>query len=158
MGIARGQWRLAELASRAGITPRTVRYYVQRGLLPPPVFRGADTAYKEDHLLRLRAIRRLQERFFPLDTIQVELERLTPDGIRSLAEGTDVPPLSPARPTTTVPESTRTTTANAHSWERWELAPGLELHVSQAADARSRALADKLRDIAKHPRAGEKSK
>jgi len=55
------------------------------------------------------------------------------------------------------PEPTRAA-ADAPAWERWQLAPGLELHVSQAADARSRALADRLRDIAKHSRAGEKSK
>src|SRR6516164_1311558 len=142
MSSARGEWKLAQLAGRAGLAPRTVRYYVQRGLLPAPVFRGADTTYGEEHLLRLKAIRRLQERFLPLDAIQAELQRLGPDGIRALGEGADVPPLAAA--------------ADAPAWERWPLAPGLELHVSQGADARSRALADKLRDIAKHSRAGEK--
>ena len=158
---------MAQLAGRAGLAPRTVRYYVQRGLLPAPVFRGADTTYNEDHLLRLKAIRRLQERFLPLDAIQVELQRLSPDGIRALAEGGDAPPLAAAPRThhgdnrardsgASAPEPTRATAADAPAWERWQLAPGLELHVSQAADARSRSLADKLRDIAKHSRAGEK--
>ena len=158
---------MAQLAGRAGLAPRTVRYYVQRGLLPAPVFRGADTTYNEDHLLRLKAIRRLQERFLPLDAIQVELQRLSPDGIRALAEGGDAPPLAAAPRAhqgdnrardsgASAPEPTRATAADAPAWERWQLAPGLELHVSQAADARSRSLADKLRDIAKHSRAGEK--
>ena len=158
---------MAQLAGRAGLAPRTVRYYVQRGLLPAPVFRGADTTYNEDHLLRLKAIRRLQERFLPLDAIQVELQRLSPDGIRALAEGGDAPPLAAAPRAhqgdnrardsgASAPEPTRATVADAPAWERWQLAPGLELHVSQAADARSRSLADKLRDIAKHSRAGEK--
>jgi len=165
---ARGEWKLAQLAGRAGLAPRTVRYYVQRGLLPAPVFRGADTTYNEDHLLRLKAIRRLQERFLPLDAIQAELQRLSPDGIRALAEGADAPPLAAAPPTglgenrardsgLSASEPTRVA-ADAPAWERWQLAPGLELHVSQAADSRSRALADRLRDIAKHSRAGEKSK
>jgi len=158
---------LAQLAGRAGLAPRTVRYYVQRGLLPAPVFRGADTTYGEEHLLRLKAIRRLQERFLPLDAIQAELQRLGPDGIRALGEGADVPPLAAAPPTgqgenrardsgASAPEPPRAAAADAPAWERWPLAPGLELHVSQGADARSRALADKLRDIAKHSRAGEK--
>jgi hypothetical protein len=140
---------------------------VQRGLLPAPVFRGADTTYGEEHLLRLKAIRRLQERFLPLDAIQAELQRLGPDGIRALGEGADVPPLAAAPPTgqgenrardsgASAPEPPRAAAADAPAWERWPLAPGLELHVSQGADARSRALADKLRDIAKHSRAGEK--
>ena len=158
---------MAQLAGRAGLAPRTVRYYVQRGLLPAPVFRGADTTYGEEHLLRLKAIRRLQERFLPLDAIQAELQRLGPDGIRALGEGADVPPLAAAPPTgqgenrardsgASAPEPPRAAAADAPAWERWPLAPGLELHVSQGADARSRALADKLRDIAKHSRAGEK--
>ena len=158
---------MAQLAGRAGLAPRTVRYYVQRGLLPAPVFRGADTTYGEEHLLRLKAIRRLQERFLPLDAIQAELQRLGPDGIRALGEGADVPPLAAAPPTgqgenrardsgASAPEPPRAAAAAAPAWERWPLAPGLELHVSQGADARSRALADKLRDIAKHSRAGEK--
>ena len=158
---------MAQLAGRAGLAPRTVRYYVQRGLLPAPVFRGADTTYNEDHLLRLKAIRRLQERFLPLDAIQVELQRLSPDGIRALAEGGDAPPLAAAPRAhqgdnrardsgASAPEPPRAAAADAPAWERWPLAPGLELHVSQGADARSRALADKLRDIAKHSRAGEK--
>ena len=57
------------LAELGGVTRRTVRYYVQRGLLPAPAFRGKDTAYGPEHLVRLRAIRRLQEAFFPLDAI-----------------------------------------------------------------------------------------
>jgi len=108
----------------------------------------------------------LQERFLPLDAIQAELQRLSPDGIRALAEGADAPPLAAAPPTglgenrardsgLSAPEPTRAA-ADAPAWERWQLAPGLELHVSQAADARSRALADKLRDLAKRSRAGEK--
>ena len=50
-------YKLEELARAAGTSPRTVRYYVQRGLLPAPAFRGKDTAYGPEHLVRLRAIR-----------------------------------------------------------------------------------------------------
>ena len=88
-------WKLDALARQAGISPRTVRYYVQRGLLPPPVFRGRDTAYSEEHLLRLRAIRRLQERFLPLDAIQRELEQRSLAELQALAEGrAEVAPVS----------------------------------------------------------------
>ena len=73
---SRGPWKLDELAREAGVAPRTVRYYVQRGLLPPPVFRGPDTVYEERHLLRLLAIRRLQQAFLPLERIAVEIDGL----------------------------------------------------------------------------------
>jgi DNA-binding transcriptional MerR regulator len=158
MTAPRGHWKLPELANRAGVSPRTVRYYVQRGLLPAPAFRGADTAYQEEHLLRLRAIRRLQERFFPLDAIQVELERLPPEAIRALAEGGEPSTLAAPKVPPLAPDSARAKVDAPAAWERWELAPGLELHLSQAADARSRAMAEKLREIAKPPRAGERTK
>ena len=151
--------RLSELAERAGIPPRTVRYYVQRGLLPAPRFRGPDTAYEEEHLIRLRAIRRLQERFFPLDAIQVELARMTPEAIRALADGAEPSPLTATKAAAPAPAAVpRSASAqrsalaavdSSAAWERWELAPGLELHLSQAAGAPSRSLAQKLRDIAK---------
>src|SRR5262252_1912905 len=143
MSLETGQMRLSDLTERAGIPPRTVRYYVQRGLLPAPRFRGPDTAYEEEHLIRLRAIRRLQERFFPLDAIQVELARMTPEAIRALAEGAEPSPL------TATNAAAPASAAVPRSATAQELAPGLELHLSEAAGAPSRSLAQKLRDIAK---------
>ena len=45
------RWKLDELAERAGVSARTVRYYVQRGLVPAPEFRGPETAYGPEHVL-----------------------------------------------------------------------------------------------------------
>jgi Ca-activated chloride channel family protein len=141
-------WKLEELASESGVSARTVRYYVQRGLLPAPVFRGRDTAYSEEHLVRLRAIRRLQERFLPLDAIQAELERSTPDELRRLAVGQHAPPPvthHPYRQPPLVPP--RPAPAPGQRWIRFELAPGLELHLLEGADATARALCDQLRTM-----------
>lgn len=81
-------YKLEELARATGMSARTVRYYVQRGLLPPPAFRGKDSTYAREHLVRLRAIRRLQEAFFPLDAIASELEGRSFVEIERIAEGT----------------------------------------------------------------------
>ena len=62
-------YKLEDLAKAAGTSSRTVRYYVQRGLLPPPVFKGKDSAYGKDHLVRLKAIKKLQGDYLPLDAI-----------------------------------------------------------------------------------------
>lgn len=80
-------YRIDELAQAAGMSVRTVRYYVQRGLLPAAAFRGKDTAYDHAHLVRLRAIRRLQEAFFPLDAIAAELEGRPIEEIEAIADG-----------------------------------------------------------------------
>ena len=82
----KSEWKLTDLADEAGVSPRTVRYYVQRGLLPAPAFRGPETAYGREHLLRLKAIKRLQAKYLPLDAIQRELARLGPAELEGLAE------------------------------------------------------------------------
>jgi len=131
--------KLSELAEAAGVSARTVRYYVQRGLLPAPEFRGKDTVYGADHLIRLRAIRRLQERYLPLDAIQVELERRDLAELTKIAAGEEVTTLSAAAPPATPPARAapgvpRVTMPDR--WERFELAPGVELFVRDEGGAR----------------------
>src|SRR5262245_3102201 len=131
--------KLEELAKRSGVSARTVRYYVQRGLPSAPVFRGRDTTYREVHLLRLRAISRMQEHFPPLDAIESELRRASAEEIRKqgVQEVTASPPYREMVPT---PLEDR--------WTRWEVAPGLEIHLNERADAITRALAEELRALA----------
>jgi DNA-binding transcriptional MerR regulator len=148
MRLREGTWSLDELAKRAGMTPRTVRYYVQRGLLPAPRFQGPVTGYAESNLVRLQAIRRLQDRFLPLDAIKLEFQRMTPEQIRVVAKGGTPPPLAASAPAI-APEPPNATGDEVAIWQRWKLAPGLELHLSQSADGRSRALAEKLRELAR---------
>jgi DNA-binding transcriptional MerR regulator len=147
--MTRTEWKLTELAEAVGVSPRTVRYYVQRGLLPAPPFRGPDTVYGEEHLLRLKAIRVLQARFLPLDAIQVELQRLTPEALRTLADAELPPPSLPPAPEP-VPERAPRRDAPpppVTRWQRWELAPGLELHLADTADEKTRALAERVRAL-----------
>lgn len=153
----RKEWKLTELAEAVGVSPRTVRYYVQRGLLPAPPFKGPDTVYGEEHLLRLKAIRALQARFLPLDAIQVELARLGPEELEALAETGphDVPAPTPtAGSSAPAPQAEPvkqgvpvSPPAGVTSWRRWELAPGLELHLADTADAKTRALAERMRAL-----------
>ncbi|MBS2015822.1 MAG: MerR family transcriptional regulator [Deltaproteobacteria bacterium] len=141
-------YKLEELARAAGTSPRTVRYYVQRGLLPPPAFRGRDTGYEREHLVRLRAIKRMQEEYFPLDAIAAELASRSLAEIERIAEGTLLPrtsthadPLqadrgSSDRRAELVVRETRAT--------RLELAPGVVLLVDDEAPAGSRSLVQDL--------------
>nr|WP_211484514.1 MerR family transcriptional regulator [Corallococcus exiguus] len=154
------EWKLTALAEEVGISPRTVRYYVQRGLLPAPPFKGPDTVYGEEHRVRLKAIRVLQARFLPLDAIQAELLRLSPEELRRLAEspvgsGTlpvpeDVLRMPPKRPG-------KDPTVEVARYQRWLLAPGLELHVSEQAEAKVRALAERVRALIEEFQEGTRS-
>ncbi|MPZ97425.1 MAG: MerR family transcriptional regulator [Propionibacteriales bacterium] len=65
-----------ELASRVGMTVRTVRFYAGRGLLPPPERKGRSGYYGADHLARLELVRELQAHGFTLAAIEGYLERI----------------------------------------------------------------------------------
>ncbi|PZT77797.1 MULTISPECIES: MerR family transcriptional regulator [unclassified Streptomyces] len=69
-----------ELAARAGVTVRTVRFYSTRGLLPPPVIGPRRVGhYGHGHLSRLALIEELQHQGMTLAAIERYLEQLPPD-------------------------------------------------------------------------------
>ncbi|SEC04741.1 MerR family transcriptional regulator [Streptomyces sp. TLI_105] len=69
-----------ELAARAGVTVRTVRFYGTRGLLPPPAIGARRVGhYGADHLSRLALIEELQRQGMTLAAIERYLEQLPAD-------------------------------------------------------------------------------
>ncbi|MEU0046865.1 MerR family transcriptional regulator [Streptomyces werraensis] len=76
-----------ELAARAGVTVRTVRFYGTKGLLPPPVLGPRRVGrYGRGHLARLELIEELQSRGMTLAAIERYLAQLPPDlSVRDLA-------------------------------------------------------------------------
>ncbi|MFG3406607.1 MerR family transcriptional regulator [Streptomyces sp. NPDC048142] len=60
---------MEELAKEAGITVRTLRFYRERGLIPPPRREGRIAWYDDHHLARLRTIAGLLERGHTLNGI-----------------------------------------------------------------------------------------
>jgi DNA-binding transcriptional MerR regulator len=64
------EYRIEELAREAGVPVRTLRYYQERRLLPPPRRQGRVGWYSAAHLERLRLIARLLERGYRLDGIE----------------------------------------------------------------------------------------
>ncbi|MFH8223337.1 MerR family transcriptional regulator [Streptomyces sp. NPDC018057] len=68
-----------ELAARAGVTVRTVRFYGSRGLLPPPVIGPRRVGhYGRDHLARLELIEEMQHQGMTLAAIERHLRQLPP--------------------------------------------------------------------------------
>ncbi|GAA1915609.1 MerR family transcriptional regulator [Streptantibioticus ferralitis] len=69
-----------ELAARAGVTVRTVRFYSTKGLLPPPVLGPRRVGhYGPEHLARLALIEELQHQGLTLAAIERYLEQLPTD-------------------------------------------------------------------------------
>ena len=68
-----------QLASRVGMTVRTVRFYAGRGLIPAPRREGRNGYYGQDHIARLELVRELQAHGFTLSAIEGYLERIPAD-------------------------------------------------------------------------------
>lgn len=68
---------IKELSARTGVTPRTVHFYIQQGLLPPAGSVGPGARYGDGHVSRLRLIRMLQKQHLPLVEIARRIKGLT---------------------------------------------------------------------------------
>ncbi len=114
-------YSIGRLAAAAGVSRRTVHFYVQRKLLPPPEGLGRTAHYTDLHLARLLEIRGWQEQGMPLEEIRARLsgaaERRTPAERR---------PLDPRRP----PHAREALNIPGTSWLRQPLVAGFELHVA----------------------------
>jgi MerR family transcriptional regulator, repressor of the yfmOP operon len=67
-----GYYRIEQVAARTGLTKRTLRYYEEIGLLPPPTrTEGNYRLYSEADITRLERIKRLRDLLgFKLDEIR----------------------------------------------------------------------------------------
>ncbi|WP_107083867.1 MerR family transcriptional regulator [Streptomyces viridochromogenes] len=85
------EYRMEEIAHLAGITVRTLRFYRERKLIPPPRREGRIAWYDDHHLARLRTISALLERGHTLNGIAELADAL--DHGRGVADllGVDAP-------------------------------------------------------------------
>ena len=90
------RYTLTDLADLAGVTPRTVRYYLAQGLLPAVGVAGPGAKYDDRHLARLRLIKRLQREHQPLAEIRRRLESLDDTDVLALMETAPEPPTDSA--------------------------------------------------------------
>ena len=77
---------LQQLGERADVPGRTVRFYIQKGLLPGPEGEKRGAYYTQSHLAELLRIRQWQEAGLSLDAIA------------GLLQARSEPPVEPARP------------------------------------------------------------
>ncbi len=119
------EYRVEELAAAAGITTRTLRFYRERKLLPPPRREGRIAWYGEPHLARLRVIAELLERGHTLGGI-AEL-------IGAGERGRDVAELIGLEAAITAPWSDETPVSL--SWEELRAAFGEQLTEANTAES-----------------------
>lgn len=96
------KYSIGQLAELSGVSRRTIRFYVQTGLLKPPKGLGRGAHYTDEHLQALQSI-----------CIQKENNRRLEE-ISGIINGQPCSRLLLPVPT---------------SWLRLEVCPGLEIHV-----------------------------
>ena len=107
-----GRYAIGDLARLAGVSRRTVRYYVQEGLIPAPLGVGRGNHYGPEHLQQILRVKAMQEAGRTLGEIRgAPAERFAASVASPRAEA------EPIRPERSL-------------WRRLTLAPGVELHVA----------------------------
>ncbi|HEU4878448.1 MAG TPA: MerR family transcriptional regulator [Gemmatimonadaceae bacterium] len=164
---------LLELSDKAGISPRTIRYYIQQGLLPAPETRGPGAHYGPEHVDRLKLIRRLQREHLPLSEIRKRIEKLSPQEVkriltaererrsdsaseyvrRVLSEGA-ASYASPERRAVSVSRANlardqSASTYQRSQWERFALAPDVELHIRRPVSREDNRRIERLLEAAR---------
>ena len=96
------KYSIGQLAELSGVSRRTVRFYIQSGLLKPPVGSGRGAHYTEEHLDALQKINTQKQNKLRLDKIS-EIITGQPDPVKDMPVPT--------------------------SWVRLQVCPGVEVHV-----------------------------
>lgn len=97
------KYTIEDLTELTGYTRRTIRYYVQEGLIEPPAGRGRGGFYYDSHLQRLRQIKSYQEKGLGISAMASLLKKESPE------------PAIPSREVLI----------------RYEIIPGIEINVSR---------------------------
>ena len=106
MSSAEKTYSLESLATLAGLTPRTVRYYIQQGLVDRPVGEKRGAYYVTQHLEQLVQIRRWVDAGLSLERIaELRAGALDDPAPRAVKSG------------------------SVEVWSRLTLADGLEVHL-----------------------------
>jgi DNA-binding transcriptional MerR regulator len=158
---------IAELAEKGGTTVRTVRYYLQQGLLPSPTGTGPGARYGMGHLARLRLIRGLQKEHLPLAEIRRRIAGLDDAEVEALVEPTEgalagadsavdyvralmaPQPAYPHRARVPVPSAPRRPARERSQWERIPLSDDVEVHVRRPLSRVDNRRVDRLLEEAR---------
>jgi DNA-binding transcriptional MerR regulator len=115
------QYTIDELCELTGYSRRTVRYYVQEGLIDPPAGRGRGGFYNDSHLEQLRKIQLLRDRRLSLSAISALLKTKGREPVEEESFSREV-------------------------WAKTEIVPGVEISVRRDMEERSgRRIAEIIR-------------
>ncbi len=77
---------IQDLVRASGIPRRTIHFYVQQGILPPPEGAGLAARYREEHLTRLRLIPIYRQRGMRLDDIRAQFNKMDANALQKVMQ------------------------------------------------------------------------
>jgi DNA-binding transcriptional MerR regulator len=96
---------IQELCDQTGVPRRTIHFYIQQEILPPPDGSGLGARYRREHLLRLKLIPILRQQGLRLDDIRVKFKNASLSELEQLIAKLIPGAKDPPPPAGTVPLS-----------------------------------------------------
>lgn len=115
------KYTIDDLCELTGLSRRTVRYYVQEGLIEPPAGRGRGGFYYDSQLKKLFQIKSLQEKGMGLTAIMSYLKEETHEETSYVRE----------------------------IWVKYVISPGIEMHVRRDIEEKDGKNISELIKVAK---------
>jgi len=121
------KYTIEELGELTGFTRRTIRYYVQEGLIDPPAGRGRGGFYYDSHVQQLLRIKSFQEKGIGITAMVSLMKNEVPE------------PILPSR----------------EVMIRYEIVPGMEINISREMEIKEPKKVLEIIRIAKSIAKGE---
>jgi DNA-binding transcriptional MerR regulator len=77
---------IQELCDLSGLTRRTVHFYIQQEIIPPPIGSGLGAHYQKSHLVRLQLIPLLRSQGYRLDDIRQKYKSASPGELETMLQ------------------------------------------------------------------------
>jgi DNA-binding transcriptional MerR regulator len=129
--VQKKRYSIQELSDLTGFSRRTIRYYIQEGLLDPPSGRGRGGFYYDSHINRLSKIKSLQDQGLKLDSIAELL--IQPEILSAISAKVKEAEIPPSR----------------EVWIKLALTDGVEIHIRRDQEEKHRKKIDELIRFAK---------
>jgi len=132
-------YSIHELEKAANVPLRTLRYWVNKGLIARPIGRGRTARYTDAHLVHALVVKHLRESKLSLKAIYKQTAKLSDSDMRALlpqptrattADGIPAPPPEPTYPFS--------------NWQVVTLMTGLSLMVSTRSGPSVRRIANEI--------------
>jgi DNA-binding transcriptional MerR regulator len=100
--MTQSEYTIQELSELSGLSRRTIHFYVQQEIIPPPQGAGLGAYYTDNHLLRLKLVPVLRQQGLRLDDIRQKFHGVSEGELGEIYENSnqrvdESPPEQPAR-------------------------------------------------------------